>query len=133
MSENSQPAEPLGAPQETQQQELAVQQQQNPVARLMDMMRLEKQQKKAAKQKYAFWETQPVMQFSEGASSSVSNTAGGSRHTGCSAGQGRLLLVLQKGEGAGAAVLVSVTPSASQLLPHAQGPHSTATLTGDTG
>ena len=105
MSENNQSAEPLGAPQETQQQELAVQQQQNPVARLMDMMRLEKQQKKAAKQKYAFWETQPVMQFSEGVSSSVSDTASGSRHKDCSARQGRLLLVLAKeGEGGCAAL-----------------------------
>jgi hypothetical protein len=31
-----------------------------------------KEKKKGAKQKYAFWETQPVMQFAEGVDSSVS-------------------------------------------------------------
>lgn len=43
-------------------------QQGNIMARLFDRMTLERQQRKEAKQKYAFWETQPVMQFTEGAS-----------------------------------------------------------------
>lgn len=38
------------------------------MARLFDRMALERQQRKEAKQKYAFWETQPVVQFTEGSS-----------------------------------------------------------------
>jgi len=40
------------------------------VANLLDRLRLARAQKKEAKDKYAFWETQPVMQFSEDAASS---------------------------------------------------------------
>jgi hypothetical protein len=46
--------------------------QQNSLARLMGRMLLDKQQRKEAKETYAFWETQPVVQFSEDARSSVS-------------------------------------------------------------
>lgn len=49
------------------------QHEQNILARMMDRMLLEKQQRKEAKDKYAFWETQPVMQFTEGSSSNVSD------------------------------------------------------------
>lgn len=41
------------------------------MARLFDRMALERQQRKEAKQKYAFWETQPVVQFTEGSNNNV--------------------------------------------------------------
>jgi hypothetical protein len=52
-------------------------QQGNIMARLFDRMNLERQQRKEAKQKYAFWETQPVMQFAEGSSNNVGACAAG--------------------------------------------------------
>lgn len=74
MSENKdvpdQPSTSTGAAQQEQPQPDRLQQ--NILARLMDRMLLDKQQRKEAKQKYAFWETQPVVQFSEDARSSVS-------------------------------------------------------------
>lgn len=45
------------------------------MARLFDRMALERQQRKEAKQKYAFWETQPVVQFTEGSSNNVGGAA----------------------------------------------------------
>jgi hypothetical protein len=44
----------------------------NKLKELLDRLSISKQHKKEAKDKYAFWETQPVMQFSEEAGSSVS-------------------------------------------------------------
>jgi hypothetical protein len=44
----------------------------NRLKELLERMSISKQHKKEAKDKYAFWETQPVMQFTEEAGSSVS-------------------------------------------------------------
>lgn len=45
---------------------------QNRLKELLDRLAISKQHRKEAKSKYAFWETQPVMQFSEDGGSSVS-------------------------------------------------------------
>lgn len=60
-------------------------QQPKSIAQLMDMLQMvQPQEKKGAKKTYAFWETQPVMQFTE-KGATVSYPKYHCKHTGCCA------------------------------------------------
>lgn len=77
----SQGKDPNDQPSTSAQESSSDQQEQKSVASmasLLDRLRLARAQKKEAKDKYAFWETQPVMQFSEDAASN--SVSGQHRH-----------------------------------------------------